>query len=804
MSAPPPCITPSLVDDPRHKLEKWLENVETNARSMCAMHDVTGALTLVMTDEKWQQMPINLTNPVDVAAGQPAVYRARPTFDMPPPHANNAASAVVNIHRMAVAKHQDYSFASTTLTTALLASIGEANEDTLRTTFPALAPYMLIPRQIVDTMLAKHGVVTGDDVSKLLLPLSQPLTALSDLTKHMSSFLLASQRLTRSGQGETPYNYFKLFLETVSAFPSVGMCMTTYYSAHPAIINQSLATLFPHLENMKDYLLKADPGTPFSGLAQQGRLTRKQRRERANQPKNKGNPTNTNPRTQVRTPRWSPNGPTLLAATPAPTPATTADYAPYIAEIQRLQAVLTAQAQSPYPDAHFGMPVPQPITAFSASRPREFYCWLHGWNNTHHGPTCKIMGSNTSYTHAMKTATGPENTGGNPKVGVPVHRHRFPSDKPLLFSMTCLSCLPSPAPFSTPHPPTTPTFSLASSGDKALALPHEATRARTALMATPLLEQAEGFISCPQEDTRARLTPTMVVSREQSEGHTPTPYEDTRASQARKIIASHQLPTSEGHNLRVRDLTSLSVSWSLPLVSMSISPSIFSLPARNPNPHTQHKLRHDPPPCITSRFASINRFAMLSDFDDTPPAPVEPPKPSHTQALSSASAPPLIADTGCTGLLLQFSNYPALSPFFTPKPLPLVPFTLPDRSVLLVGGPSHLTGELSFPHKALPVSAYFLPDSALSHSLIGISPLIRPHGVALFTPTSVNIFDTTDSPIPFLSGTKSPNSDLWFFSVPNPHPLSPPHTALFSLNSLPLARFVAYHRRCLRLHCLLL
>ena len=140
-------ITPSLVDDPRHNLERWTENVETHARSMCAMHDVTGALTLVMTDAKWESIPANLTNPIDVAAGQPAVYRARPVFDMPQAHANNAASAVVNIHRMAVTRHNDYSFASSTLTTALLASIGEANEDTLRTTFPDLAPYMLTPRQ---------------------------------------------------------------------------------------------------------------------------------------------------------------------------------------------------------------------------------------------------------------------------------------------------------------------------------------------------------------------------------------------------------------------------------------------------------------------------------------------------------------------------------------------------------------------------------------------------------------------------------------------------------------------------------
>jgi hypothetical protein len=99
-------IAPSLVDDPRHNLEKWTENVETHARSMCALHDVTCALTLVMTDAKWQRMPVNLTNPVDVTAGQPAVYRNRPTFDVPQAHANNATSAVVNIHRMAVTKNK--------------------------------------------------------------------------------------------------------------------------------------------------------------------------------------------------------------------------------------------------------------------------------------------------------------------------------------------------------------------------------------------------------------------------------------------------------------------------------------------------------------------------------------------------------------------------------------------------------------------------------------------------------------------------------------------------------------------------
>jgi hypothetical protein len=78
------------------------------------MHDVTGALTLVMSDAKWDLMPINLTNPVDVAAGQQPVYRNRPAYPQPAAHANNATSAVVNIHRLAATRHNDFMFASST------------------------------------------------------------------------------------------------------------------------------------------------------------------------------------------------------------------------------------------------------------------------------------------------------------------------------------------------------------------------------------------------------------------------------------------------------------------------------------------------------------------------------------------------------------------------------------------------------------------------------------------------------------------------------------------------------------------
>jgi hypothetical protein len=88
----------SLVDDPRHNLEAWSENVETHARNMCSAHDIMSARTLVLSDDTWESVPANLTNPIDVAAGQPAVYRNRPDYDMPADHAANVASGVVMLN----------------------------------------------------------------------------------------------------------------------------------------------------------------------------------------------------------------------------------------------------------------------------------------------------------------------------------------------------------------------------------------------------------------------------------------------------------------------------------------------------------------------------------------------------------------------------------------------------------------------------------------------------------------------------------------------------------------------------------
>ena len=139
-------LTQSLADDPRNQLEKWLEDVEIHARNLCAQWDISGALTLVATDEVWAEYPGNVTNMADVLAnGDPPDIRARPTWAAPAAHADNAAAAVVAKYKEGVLKHQAFNQASSALAKALLVSIGDENQTHLRTTFVNVKIYALTP-----------------------------------------------------------------------------------------------------------------------------------------------------------------------------------------------------------------------------------------------------------------------------------------------------------------------------------------------------------------------------------------------------------------------------------------------------------------------------------------------------------------------------------------------------------------------------------------------------------------------------------------------------------------------------------
>ena len=94
-------------------------------------------------------------------------------------------------------------------------------------------------------MMTEHGTTSAEDLKKLRAPLHEPLKALADLERHMNAFLLASKKLTKSGQGKTPYEYFEAFLETLKGFPVVGLSMPTFYAQYPTMDRQILAVPVP-------------------------------------------------------------------------------------------------------------------------------------------------------------------------------------------------------------------------------------------------------------------------------------------------------------------------------------------------------------------------------------------------------------------------------------------------------------------------------------------------------------------------------------------------------------------------------
>ena len=92
-------------------------------------------------------------------------------------------------------------------------------------------------------------------------------------------------------------------------------------------------------------------------------------------------------------------------------------------------------------------------------------------------------------------------------------------------------------------------------------------------------------------------------------------------------------------------------------------------------------------------------------------------------------------------------------------------------------------------------SVYFIPHSSLSHSLFGVSPLIRPLSHAVFSNQSCLFYDSPQATRPFLTGTKAPLDDLWYLQVPSLPKSNHSPSVLFSLQELPHARFVAYWHR---------
>ncbi len=232
-------------------------------------------------------------------------------------------------------------------------------------------------------------------------------------------------------------------------------------------------------------------------------------------------------------------------------------------------------------------------TLLSESRPRAHYCWLHGWNNTHSGATCNVVGQNPAYTVQMRNATGPDGTGGNPRVGVPV-RLNF-----LLLSLVSVRLVSHHHHNLLTLPPPPPRQAIK---DSPCAPPNDAVRAGAPTkQIAPSMLQAEGHnptASRVRDVASLKPTPNPHPSLRIHPHPNPTPkyISTTLALPPKHIAASYPHPSSRSqsslkHNPRSKTTTppfiSRSLSWSLPLVTLSIPlHPLPLLPDSQPQPNS--------------------------------------------------------------------------------------------------------------------------------------------------------------------------------------------------------------------------
>jgi hypothetical protein len=324
---------------------------------------------------------------------------------------------VLSLYKQALDAHVSHTVAKAALTAALLASIGSDNETYLEATMHPVPVYSLSPLQIVDAMFTKHGQTTGPDLQKLRDPLLKLLPVLAELETHMNLFMLASIKLTASGHGENPYRYFEMFLESVKGFPVLRQQLPGFFTMYPTVNQQNVTVLFAFLRPLITHMMAESSSSPFSGAATAPPKTATNRRQKQRKTP-KGRKHDWNTWTNSGQPAFPPHfaGSFQQAQTP---PAFLGQdrEAAYVAELQRCYAEMAITAPAEHVFAAAGNTWNQngsSANGTTGSRLRQFYCGLHGWNNSHNSPQCRVMLEDASYPAALGSATTHEGTGGNP------------------------------------------------------------------------------------------------------------------------------------------------------------------------------------------------------------------------------------------------------------------------------------------------------------------------------------------------------------------------------------------------------
>ena len=248
-----PKISPTLDENPRENLAKWLDSVHAAARHYCASHGANGALHLAASAEFW------------LAVNGGAVV-ARPVHPMPGPLAPAAGPAERINHLAEVELAKDMADAAATLRQLVIASLGPTELE--HVTDPVLGLHNATANNLITAMVARHGEFTEADLDGFFVRLDIKLKALDSYDAHASEFNRVLRLINQVGVRLDGFPAHRRFLDALSNFPAFGPHVASFVQLFPGVNTRTVAGIVPHLRLHVPSVAALSTGNPFAGAAQ--------------------------------------------------------------------------------------------------------------------------------------------------------------------------------------------------------------------------------------------------------------------------------------------------------------------------------------------------------------------------------------------------------------------------------------------------------------------------------------------------------------------------------------------------------
>ena len=247
-----PKISPTLDENPRENLAKWLDSVHAAARHYCASHGPNGALHLAASAAFW------------LAVNGGAVV-ARPVHPMPGPLAPAAGPAERINHLAVVEIAKDMADAAATLRQLVIASLGPTELE--HVTDPVLGLHNATANNLIMAMVARHGEFTEADLDGFFVRLDIKLKALDSYDAHASEFNRVLRLINQVGVRLDGFPACRRFLDTLSNFPVFCPHVASFVQLFPGVNARTVAGIVPHLRLHVPSVAALSTGNQFAGAA---------------------------------------------------------------------------------------------------------------------------------------------------------------------------------------------------------------------------------------------------------------------------------------------------------------------------------------------------------------------------------------------------------------------------------------------------------------------------------------------------------------------------------------------------------